>query len=332
MLGRQTAVGLELAAFWQLDGSSGDPDNGPTVSDQLRELFDSVRSRLHADVDAQLATVAERHYQALAEARTVAERETEARWTTRLESTREERTRQAAAAAQAVARELRHTVLDDLREIDAARSITDTLNAIVRVAARQAPRAALFVGTEDRLQEWPVDGASSLIDSRQTTVAVPLLLEGEQVALLCGDSDPGADPAEDGWPDALTIIASHGASRLAFITALKTAQAVRGLASAAPTSSIPGTPVTAVGSSSSDEEEQSARRYARLLVSEIKLYNEAAVKSGREHRDLSRRLATEIDRARRVYDQRVSTELKDRRAWFDDELIQTLAGGDGSLL
>ena len=303
------------------------------MSDQLRELFDSVRSRLHADVDAQLAAVAERHYQALAEARTVAEQETEARWTTRLESTREERTQQAAAAAQALAREVRHSLLDGFHEIDAARTITDTLDAIVRVAARQAPRAALFVGTEDRLQEWPVDGASSLIDSRQTTAAVPLLLEGEQVALLCGDSDPGANPAEDGWPDALTIIASHGASRLAFITALKTAQAIRGLASAAtPTSSIPDTPVTAVRSSSSDEEEQSARRYARLLVSEIKLYNEAAVKSGREHRDLSRRLATEIDRARRVYDQRVSTALKDRGAWFDDELIQTLAGGDRSLL
>ena len=34
------------------------------------------------------------------------------------------------------------------------------------------------------------------------------------------------------------------------------------------------------------EEDSSARRYARLLVSEIKLYNEAAVRTGREKRDL----------------------------------------------
>jgi hypothetical protein len=83
---------------------------------------------------------------------------------------------------------------------------------------------------------------------------------------------------------------------------------------------------------SSDEEEQAARRYARLLVSEIKLYNEPAVKLGREHADLSRRLAPEIDRARRLYEQRVSEGVPSRAALFDDELVQTLAGGERSLL
>ncbi len=45
------------------------------------------------------------------------------------------------------------------------------------------------------------------------------------------------------------------------------------------------------------EDDSSARRYARLLVSEIKLYNEAAVRTGREKRDLLNRLAPEIERA-----------------------------------
>ena len=53
------------------------------------------------------------------------------------------------------------------------------------------------------------------------------------------------------------------------------------------------------------EEESSARRYARLLVSEIKLYNESAVRLGRERRDLLTRLGAEIARAQRLYEERV---------------------------
>ena len=80
------------------------------------------------------------------------------------------------------------------------------------------------------------------------------------------------------------------------------------------------------------EDVQSARRYARLLVSEIKLYNEAAVHDGRAHRDLQRRLGAEIDRARRLYEQRVPSAVADRGRHFQNELVQTLAGGDPTLL
>jgi hypothetical protein len=66
-------------------------------------------------------------------------------------------------------------------------------------------------------------------------------------------------------------------------------------------------------------------------VSEIKLYNEGAVRVGRERRDLQTRLRDEIDRARRLYDQRVPTSFKKRDAYFRDELVQMLAEGDQSL-
>jgi hypothetical protein len=49
-------------------------------------------------------------------------------------------------------------------------------------------------------------------------------------------------------------------------------------------------------------EEEKARRgegFARLLVSEIKLYNEAKVEQGRKNRDLYERLKEDIDRAAR---------------------------------
>ncbi|MBA2301337.1 MAG: hypothetical protein H0W08_01735, partial [Acidobacteria bacterium] len=80
------------------------------------------------------------------------------------------------------------------------------------------------------------------------------------------------------------------------------------------------------------DDAQSARRYARLLVSEIKLYNEATVREGRDRRDLLRRLGPEVDRARRLYEERVPSTVAGRAHHFNHELIQTLAGGDPSLL
>jgi hypothetical protein len=80
------------------------------------------------------------------------------------------------------------------------------------------------------------------------------------------------------------------------------------------------------------EDGNSARRYARLLVSEIKLYNEAAVEIGRQKRDLLSRLKPEIDRARKLYAQRISPAVDSRGALFQQELVHTLADGDPSLL
>ena len=82
----------------------------------------------------------------------------------------------------------------------------------------------------------------------------------------------------------------------------------------------------------SEEDDGSARRYARLLVSEIKLYNEAAVRTGRERRDLLERLRPEIDRARRLYEARVPVSIGHRATLFQQELVQTLAEGDPNLL
>jgi hypothetical protein len=85
-------------------------------------------------------------------------------------------------------------------------------------------------------------------------------------------------------------------------------------------------------SSGTPIDDQAARRYARLLVSEIKLYNESAIRVGREKRDLLRRLKPEIERARRLYDERIPQSTPDRDACFDQALVQTLADGDSALL
>ncbi|MET0624080.1 MAG: GAF domain-containing protein, partial [Pyrinomonadaceae bacterium] len=71
-----------------------------------------------------------------------------------------------------------------------------------------------------------------------------------------------------------------------------------------------------------------ARRFARLLVSEIKLYNEQKVREGRDSSDLYERLREDIDRSRQMYDKRVRPEVSRRYDYFDQELVNMLAEGD----
>lgn len=71
-----------------------------------------------------------------------------------------------------------------------------------------------------------------------------------------------------------------------------------------------------------------ARRFARLLVSEIKLYNEPKVRDGRSAGDLYDRLRDDIDRSRQMYDKRVAPPVAARHDYFHQELVNTLAEGD----
>lgn len=84
-----------------------------------------------------------------------------------------------------------------------------------------------------------------------------------------------------------------------------------------------------------DEEEKlhnDARRFARLLVSEIKLYNEQKVAEGRRNNDLYDRLKEDIDRSRQMYEKRVTPMVAAKFDYFYDELVNTLAEGDPAKL
>lgn len=75
-----------------------------------------------------------------------------------------------------------------------------------------------------------------------------------------------------------------------------------------------------------------ARRFARLLVSEIKLYNEQKVSEGRSEGNLYERLREDIDRSRQMYDKRVAPPVAARHDYFHQELVNTLAEGDPAKL
>ena len=75
-----------------------------------------------------------------------------------------------------------------------------------------------------------------------------------------------------------------------------------------------------------------ARRFARLLVSEIKLYNEPKVEQGRKNKDLYERLKEDIDRSRQMYDERIPEDIRKASNYFYDELVRILADGDAGAL
>lgn len=81
-----------------------------------------------------------------------------------------------------------------------------------------------------------------------------------------------------------------------------------------------------------DERREEARRFAKLLVSEIKLYNERIVLEGREKGNLYERLKEDIDRSRQMYEERIPEDVRSSSNFFYEELVRTLADGRAEAL
>jgi hypothetical protein len=75
-----------------------------------------------------------------------------------------------------------------------------------------------------------------------------------------------------------------------------------------------------------------AQRFARLLVDEIKLYNQAKLMEGRKNKDLYDRLKEDIDKSRSTYQKRYGSTVAGPADYFAQELIRSLAEDDVSLL
>jgi hypothetical protein len=71
-----------------------------------------------------------------------------------------------------------------------------------------------------------------------------------------------------------------------------------------------------------------AQRFARLLVDEIKLYNQAKVAEGRRHKDLYDRLKEDIEKSRATYQKRYGTTAAASGDYFQREVVRSLAEDD----
>lgn len=86
------------------------------------------------------------------------------------------------------------------------------------------------------------------------------------------------------------------------------------------------------GAADPQRQRDDARRLARLLVSEIKLYNEKKVEEGRASNDLYERLKDDIDRSRQVFEERTPEAIRREEDFFRDELVRILADGRAEAL
>ena len=75
-----------------------------------------------------------------------------------------------------------------------------------------------------------------------------------------------------------------------------------------------------------------AQRFARLLVDEIKLYNQAKVAEGRKNKDLYDRLKEDIDKSRSTYKKRYGNTVAAGIDYFQAELVRSLAEDDISIM
>jgi hypothetical protein len=75
-----------------------------------------------------------------------------------------------------------------------------------------------------------------------------------------------------------------------------------------------------------------AQRFARLLVDEIKLYNQAKVAEGRRNKDLYDRLKEDIDKSRGTFQKRYGNTAAASVDYFQTELLRSLAEDDISIM
>lgn len=92
----------------------------------------------------------------------------------------------------------------------------------------------------------------------------------------------------------------------------------------------PPAPAAAPASNGEDEVRNKARRFAKLLVEEIKLYNQSKVSEGRATKDLYDRLKEDIDKSRATYDKRYGKTVADVD-YFTQELVRILGDNDRSI-
>jgi hypothetical protein len=75
-----------------------------------------------------------------------------------------------------------------------------------------------------------------------------------------------------------------------------------------------------------------AQRFARLLVDEIKLYNQAKVAEGRKNKDLYDRLKEDIDKSRATFKKRYGNTAAASVDYLQAELVRSLAEDDISVM
>lgn len=125
---------------------------------------------------------------------------------------------------------------------------------------------------------------------------------------------------------------TSGHAKAAAASAGSASAPARAAMDAAPADTAPGpSPLSSLSAEDQDVHNK-AQRFARLLVDEIKLYNQAKVAEGRKHKDLYERLKETIEKSRGTYQKRYGNTVAASGNYFNNEIIRSLAEDDLSIM
>ncbi|HET6935391.1 MAG TPA: hypothetical protein VFI72_11170 [Candidatus Angelobacter sp.] len=199
----------------------------------------------------------------------------------------------------------------------------------------------------------PVSGAVGELDPAFATVAqlprnaacmvLPIVVKDKGAALLYADGGSSGAAMDTAALSALSRFAAiclelnalrkSGASAVEEAAPTPAVAAAAAFASATPAfASAPAQPAPAPAASEESELHKKARRFAKLLVEEIKLYNQPKVAEGRQKRDLYDRLKEDIEKSRASYEKRYGDGPAASAGYFNQELIRILADNDATLM
>lgn len=174
-------------------------------------------------------------------------------------------------------------------------------------------------------------------------VVLPLVVKEKVAAIIYADAGTVPDTVVD--VSALTLLCRITGLWLELMALRKAGVSMPGEESHTPASApagvasppqahaaaatVPGISTASAGPE--DDLHKKARRFAKLLVDEIKLYNQVKVNEGKQNRDLYDRLREDIEKSRATYARRYG-DTPGSAKYFDQELIRVLADNDISLM
>ncbi len=221
---------------------------------------------------------------------------------------------------------------DAQKQLAEASSQPEILARFLKLAEPFASGLAVYVVKTDGLALWKSRGKAAFpeIVSEETTDPESYFrtinVRGKTVAAVSG-SPPFKAEALDFMGSSMERAIEVFGLKLRASGAKPVMASETTVAAPAATAPSPGGPPPA-----DDKAHAEARKTARLLVSEIKLYHEQELKEGREHANIYQRLQKEIDTGREMYTHRVPAAILTSRDYFHEELVRILGENDASRL
>lgn len=197
--------------------------------------------------------------------------------------------------------------------------------------------SAIFYADTGGKKELPVDALKILAEFAGAQLDRLMALSGG-LPSQAAEAEPDTaveEVAEVEAEESVEIVEPEPAAEEVAATAAAAEPSASTAVEAAPAAEAPPAPAAVDVSQLSEADQKvhrDAKRFARLLVSEIELYNKAKVADGRKNKDLYTRLKSDIERSRQTYAKRFGKTVAKQQDYFHEELVRTLAANDPSVL